>query len=271
MAVIHDGITYRAADAHTHIYPEKIAAKATANVGNFYGIEMDEIGLPEVLYKEGTEVGIERFLVCSVATKVEQVGSINRFIAETCAEYPAFIGLAAWHQDITDIEGELDRIEAAGLRGIKVHPDFQHFNIDDENMLLLYAACQRRGLPILFHMGDDRMDFSSPVRLARVLDKLPDLTCIAAHLGGYQRWEEAIEVLRGTNVYVDTSSTLFAVKPEKARRSIEHFGVDKTMFGTDFPMWTHKEELNRFFAMEYGETDNRKMLWDNFAKLFSLE
>lgn len=270
MAVTHNGVVYRVADAHAHIYPGKIAEKATANVGKFYDIPMDEVGLPHILHEEGTAAGIERFLVCSVATKVEQVESINNFIAEKCKKYPEFIGLGAWHQDVTDIAGELDRIQSLGLRGIKLHPDFQRFHIDDENMLEVYAECTRRGMIVLFHTGDDRMDFSSPRRLANVLEKQPGFVCIAAHLGGYREWNDARAVLHGTNVYVDTSSSLFACSVEDARRSIEHFGVEKTMFGTDFPMWTPKDELERFFSMGYGEEDNRKMLYDNFAKLFSL-
>lgn len=156
------------------------------------------------------------------------------------------------------------------MRGIKLHPDFQRFNIDEAGMLEVYAACMRRGMVVLFHTGDDRTDFSSPRRLARVLEKLPDFVCIAAHLGGYREWADARAVLQGTNVYIDTSSSLFAVSAEDARRSIAHFGVDKTLFGTDFPMWTPKEELERFFALGYGEAENRKMLYDNFARLFSL-
>lgn len=270
MAVTHNGVTYRVADAHAHIYPGKIAEKATANVGRFYDIEMEEVGLPHILSEEGKAAGIDRYLVCSVATKVEQVESINRFIAEKCAKYPAFIGLGAWHQDVADIEGELDRIQALGLRGIKLHPDFQCFNIDDDRMIPVYEACMRRGMVVLFHTGDDRTDFSSPRRLANVLEKLPEFVCIAAHLGGYREWADARAVLHGTNVYIDTSSSLFAVSAEDARRSIAHFGIDKTLFGTDFPMWSPKEELERFFALGYGEAENRRILYDNFAKLFSL-
>lgn len=270
MPVIHEGVVYPAADAHAHIYPEKIAEKVTANVGSFYNISMDEIGLPQVLQEKGSAAGIDRFLVCSVATKIEQVESINRFIAQSCRQFPSFVGLGAWHPEVTDVPGTLDKIQALGLRGIKLHPDFQRFHLDDECMIEVYAECNRRGLPILFHMGDDRMDFSSPRRMAKVLEKLPDLLCIAAHLGGYTEWLDARTLLHGTNVYVDTSSTLFVIRAEEARRNIEHFGTDKTMFGTDFPMWTPKEELKRFFSMGYGEEDNRKMLYDNFAKLFSL-
>ena len=245
--VKHNGVLYRAADAHAHIYPGKIAEKATENVGRFYDLPMAEVGLPHVLNEEGTAVGFDKFLVCSVATKVEQVGSINRFIAAKCEKYPKFVGLGAWHRDVE--EG---------------------FAIDDEKMLPVYKACMARDLPILFHMGDARSELSAPKKLANVLEKLPELKCIAAHLGGYQRWDEAKACLKGANVWVDTSSSLFVLNPDEARRSIEHFGMDKVMFGTDFPMWTHEKELERFFALAYGEEENRKMLYDNFEKLFKL-
>ena len=270
MPVHHNGVTYRAADAHAHIYPGKIAEKATASVGDFYHIPMQNVGLPHVLAQRGGEAGIDRFLVCSVATKVEQVRSINQFIQEKCRKYPQFIGLGAWHQDITDISGEMDDIQARGLRGIKLHPDFQRFYIDDERMLPVYEEAHR-GLPILFHTGDSRTEFSSPHRLMNVIDKLPDFTCIAAHLGGYSEWEEARRELSGTNVYIDTSSSLFKISPEEAKENIAHFGVDHTMFGTDFPMWDPKEELERFFALGFSQEENQAMLYDNFARLFQLD
>lgn len=271
MPVQHNGVTYRAADAHAHIYPGKIAEKATASVGDFYHIPMHNVGLPHVLAQRGGEAGIDRFLVCSVATKVEQVRSINQFIQEKCQKYPQFIGLGAWHQDITDISGEMDDIQARGLRGIKLHPDFQEFMIDDPKMLDMYKEAHRRGLPILFHTGDSRTEFSSPHRLMNVIDKLPDFTCIAAHLGGYSEWEEARRELSGTNVYIDTSSSLFKISPEEAKENIAHFGVDHTMFGTDFPMWDPKEELERFFALGFSQEENQAMLYDNFARLFQLD
>ena len=229
MSVFHNSVTYRAADAHAHIYPGKIAEKATGSVGEFYHIPMQNVGLPHILAQRGAEAGIDRFLV------------------------------------------EMDDIQRRGLRGIKLHPDFQRFYIDDERMLPVYEEAHRRGLPILFHTGDSRTDFSTPRRLMNVLEKIPDFTCIAAHLGGYSEWEDARRELSGTNVYIDTSSSLFAVPPEQARKSIDHFGIEHTLFGTDFPMWSPKEELERFFALGYGQEDNRKMLYGNFARLFRLE
>lgn len=271
MAVTYDGVSYRAADAHAHIYPGKIAEKATAAVGAFYDLNMENVGIPHLLAEAGKKAGIEKFLVSSVATKLEQVRSISEFIAEKCRKYPEFVGLAAWHQDITDLDGEFDRIMELGLKGIKLHPDFQKFNIDDPGMMDVYREAHRRGLPVLFHTGDDRTEYSSPARLARVIDKIPEFTCIAAHLGGYRRWDEAAKILRGANVYIDTCSSLAFVEPEEARESIAHFGVDHTMFGTDFPMWSPDAELERFFRLELSPEENQRILYGTFAQLFGIE
>lgn len=269
--VTHKGVRYLAADAHAHIYPEKIAEKATASVGEFYGLEMAQTGLPAVLAKAGAAAGLDRFLVCSVATKAEQVPAINRFIADTCREDPRFVGLAAWHPDVADLEGGLDSLQAKGLRGIKLHPDFQGFCLDSPTMLPFYRAAARRGLPLLLHIGDPRGDASSPLRLARVLDKVPGLTCIAAHLGGYTQWQAARNCLRGAGGYTDTSSSLPFLSREEALESIACFGAERVMFGTDFPMWQAKQELARFFALGLPEEENRAILYGNFARLFGVD
>lgn len=268
MPVTHNGATYRVADTHAHIYPGKIAEKASASIAEFYDVPMRHIGTPHKLSERGKAAGIDRFVVSSVATKVTQVHSINEFIAEKCRKYPEFIGLAAWHPELTDLEHELDEIQRKGLRGIKLHPDFQQFYLDDGKMLPLYRAAQERNLPILFHMGDYRTDFSSAERLMNVLDKLPDFTCIAAHLGGYTEWETARAQLSGTNVYVDTSSSLASLTREQALQSINHFGVNRTLFGSDFPMWDPKEELEGFFSLGLTEEENRAILFENFTRLF---
>jgi len=159
-------------------------------VGDFYHVDMLNVGLPHVLAERGGAAGIDRFLVCSVATKVEQVRSINEFIEKKCGEYPQFTGLAAWHQEIGDIGAELDDIQRRGLKGIKLHPDFQKFCIDDQRMIPVYKLLAEKKLPVLFHTGDDRYDFSHPKRLYNVLQKVPGLTAIATHFGGYRQWDE---------------------------------------------------------------------------------
>lgn len=270
MKYLYQGQPLRIADAHTHIYPEKIAEKATASVGDFYGLEMSRVGTSETLLRCGESIGVEKYLVCSVATKPEQVASINAYIAGECEKHPAFIGLAAFHQALEAPEAAIEHARALGLQGIKVHPDFQKFNIDDPVMLPVYRRLASLNMPILFHMGDDRYDFSAPVRLARVLDKVPDLKCIGAHFGGYRRWREAAKLLKGANLYFDTSSSLPFLEKQEAVDMIQHYGPDRMLFGTDFPMWDHQEELERFLALDLPAKIRDQILYDNFARFFGL-
>lgn len=258
-------------DAHAHIYPQKIAEKATDTIGKFYEIPMQHVGLPEELIKSGQQIGVSRYLVCSTATKPEQVRSINQYIKNECDKHPEFLGFATMHPGMDNFEEELDFMQSNGLRGIKLHPDFQKFNIDDENAIVMYRSIAKRHLPILFHTGDNRYDFSAPKRLYHVINEVPDLTCIAAHFGGYQRWDEVHEYLKCPNLYFDTSSSLFQLKREDAVRLIHYFGVKQFLFGSDFPMWDHKEELARFDALDLTSEEREYILHINFETLFRIK
>ena len=74
-------------------------------------------------------------------------------------------------------------------------------------------------------------------------------------------------ILRDADVHLDTSSSLAFIEPEFAADMVRGYGVDKMMFGTDFPMWTPELELDRFFALGLTEDENRKVLFDNFENL----
>lgn len=259
---------YKIADAHTHIYPGKIAEKATENVGKFYGIEMSNIGYPHSLIESGAKIGVLKYLVCSVATTPRQVGSINDFIAEKCAQYESFMGFATLHPAQEDWENEIERVAGLGLRGVKFHPDFQTFNIDDPAMLPVYRKIAAAKLPVLFHMGDDRYDYSAPHRLYNVTQQIPELTCIAAHFGGYRKWDEAEKYLLDTRVYFDTSSTLWTLAPDVAAELVRRYGASRMMFGTDYPMWSHEEELARFLNLGLAEEENERILHGTFEELF---
>lgn len=258
------------ADAHTHIFPEKIADKAVSSIGGFYHIPMQHKGYPHSLIESGEKIGVSKYLVCSTATTPKQVVSINDFIWEKCQKYPQFLGFATLHPDFEDIDGEIDRILRLGLRGVKLHPDFQQFNIDDPRAMPMYRRLAKEGLPVLFHTGDARYDYSSPLRLERVCQQLPELICIAAHFGGYNRWQDVPGHLRRPNVYFDTSSSLFALPPEQAVEMIRFLGVDRFMFGTDFPMWDHTEELARFDRLPLTEQEREQIFHGTFEQLFHI-
>lgn len=257
-------------DAHAHIFPDKISEKATGAIGEFYGIPMSSVGTSEKLVESGKEIGVWKYLVCSTATVARQVESINTFISEECSKFHEFLGFGTLHPDMDNIGNEVDRIISLGLRGIKIHPDFQKFNIDDESAFEMYDIIQGR-LPILVHMGDNRHEYSKPHRLSNIMDKFPHLEVIAAHFGGYQCWEEATEVLCGRkNIKFDTCSSLPMIESSYAKKLIGNYGIENMFFGTDFPMWRHSDEINRFFQIGLNFDDNSRILSGNFKEYFQM-
>lgn len=253
---------------HAHIFPEKVAAKAVAATGNYYGIQMTRSGTVDDLLDSGRRIGVNKYIVHSSATIFRQVQPINDFVCSVQSSHPELIGFATLHPGLADVRGEVDRIISIGLKGVKLHPDFQNFNIDDEDMMPIYEAIEGR-LPVLIHMGDVNSNASSPLRLARILDKFPGLVVIAAHFGGYQMWNLSTEHLIGKRLYMDTSSSLAFISPAKAVDMIRKHGVDKMLFGSDYPMWDHKEEFERFLRLELTEEERRAILFNNTERLLS--
>ena len=259
-------------DAHAHIYPEKIAAKATSTIGEFYDIKMDmPSGTPEELIRVGRNAGITGFVVHSVATTAHQVRSINGFIQRECEAHPEFIGFITLHQDLSDEEilSEIELALASGMKGIKLHPDFQKFNIDDERAERFYRAAEGK-LPILLHMGDDRYDYSAPERLVKMAKKYPDTTFIAAHFGGYRCWSESRLYKGLSNVYFDTCSSLPFISADEAMCLIDMHGADRFFFATDFPMWNAKEELERFNKIPLSDKEREMIFSGNIKRVLKL-
>lgn len=257
-------------DIHTHIFPDKIAEKATGGIEQFYDIKMARVGSVANLLNEGEAAGIDRFVVHSVATTPAQVEHINTFICETSEQYPdKLIGFATMHPDYQGIQKELERAFTRGLRGVKIHPDFQKFLIDDERAYPLYECIEGR-VPLLVHTGDYRYEYSKPERMARVMDRFPKLDVIGAHFGGWSVWEQATDLLAGRRIWVDTSSSLYAITPDVAGRLIHAYGVGQVLFGSDFPMWTPKQELERFYQIPLTEEERERILWKNAADLLGL-
>ena len=264
---------YRIIDAHCHIYPDKIAEKAAAATCDFYGgLGSTLDGKVSTLAREAEKAGVEHCIVQSVATTPKQVSSINKFIASTVAENPARLtGLGTMHPDSEDLSADMDEIISLGLKGVKLHPDIQKFKIDDYRCLKIYELCEAKGLPILMHTGDSRYDYSNPNRLMPILDIYDKLIIIGAHFGGWSVWKEASRQLNGyKNLYVDSSSALYALKPHEAVELIQMYGEDRVLFGTDYPMWSPKEELDRFCALGLSHKSNEKILYHNACNLFDI-
>ncbi len=259
-------------DAHCHIYPEKIAARAINGTDTFYGLHSVKNGIAADMIKEGTALGIDHYVVQSVASTPRQVKSINEFIAREEAEYKGRLtGLGTLHPDSEDIEGDFEHLCELSLHGVKLHPDIQGFRIDDKRCMKIYELCESHGLPILMHTGDYRYDNSNPDRLIPVLKAFPKLITVGAHLGGWSVWDEAAKKLCGfENFYVDSSSSFNFLTDEKMKELILAYGVDRVLFATDYPMWDAGEELKRLASLGFTDEEYSLLLGKNAAKVFGI-
>lgn len=259
-------------DTHCHVYPDSIAAHAAEAIGKFYDFPIAADGRVETMLRLGAQAGVCHHVVCSVATTPHQVASVNRFIHATATAQPSRItGLGALHPDSSDQQADVEHILSLGLKGVKLHPDFQQVALDDPRYLTMFELCQGR-LPILCHLGDYRYDLSNPVRVRRVLKSFPKLRFIGAHFGGWTLWKEAAEVLHDCdNLLVDSSSSLFALTPEEGAALVRIYGAERVLFGVDYPMWNPSDELERFMRMPIGDEEREKILFKNAAALYGIE
>ena len=246
-------------DIHTHIYPGAIADKAAQSIRDFYCLEGEGMdGTADILLKQGRKAGITKYLILPVAVKPEQVSSINQYIYHQTQVQDCFLGFGTAHAAQADITAEADRIEAMGLRGIKIHPDCQRFDIDDARLFPLYEAVQGR-LPMMIHMGDVKYDHSHPARLRRVLQMFPRLQVCAAHFGGHTMYETARENLSDTSCIMDISSTLMFMEKGQAERYINHYGAERLAFGTDYPVWDPVREVQRFLSLDITQEQKEQI------------
>ena len=255
-------------DIHAHVFPEKIVEKAVGSIGGFYEYPMEADGRAETLLEEYKDCGIAKGVIHSVAVSPRQVESINTFIAETQSQHPeTFIGFGTIHALCEHPEEVVAQVEALGLHGLKIHPDMQRFALDSEEAMRMFAAIEGR-LPILIHTGDTRFAYSRPHQMKKVAEAFPRLTCICAHLGGWSEWRDAYQTLaRFENVYVDTSSSLYALTPQEGADIIRRYARERVLFGSDFPMWQPAEELERFFALPLTDDEREAILGKNAETL----
>ena len=255
-------------DVHAHIFPDKIAAKVVGTLEAYYNFKWRGDGTVADLLVSMDEAGVEKAVVFSCATKPEQVIPANDYLMMVKQHCPdRFVAMGTIHPDLPGIINEIDRIRAAGLQGIKLHPDFQKIYIDEPAMMRVYEKLDN-SLPLMIHMGDYRTDFSSPYRLARVLSEFPELTIIAAHFGGYSEWDQVWKHLIGKKVYFDTSSSIFTLGAEAAAEIVRAHGVDRILFASDYPASRHKDAVADVLSMKLTPAENEQIFHLNAQRIF---
>ena len=270
---------YPILDAHTHVYPERIALRAATNLAEFYQFTVAESGTFESLLDCEKQAGIGGMLLLSVATSWKNVDKINDAVA-SWAELARKAGFLAWgfgsvNAECPDLAAVLSHIASLGLKGIKLHPDLQGEAVDSPRLYPVYEWLEAKGMRLYLHVGDDRptVDGSSPERVAKIARDFPCLAICAAHLGGYRVWDRAEQVIMGRydNLWYDCSSTLYAMDKARGKALIERCGVDRVFFGSDYPAISPETALREFDALDIDEAARKAILHDNLLRFLGEE
>lgn len=257
-------------DAHVHVYPEKIALRAAESVGDFYQYPMFKEGSVPAMLAAVEGSPITHHIIYSVATKPSNVESINDFIAAECKKHPNFVGFMAMHQDYPNPEDEIERAIGLGLRGMKLHPDTQKVNMDDDRLMRIYELIEGR-MPLVMHCGDYRTDFSHPRRMKRILHEFPNLVVDAAHFGGWSVFDLAVEYLEDENCFLDMSSSRAFLGARRTQELVRIYGTDRILFGSDFPMWSPTKEYEDFASLDFTEAELENMTWHNAERFLNMK
>ena len=262
-------------DIHTHAFHPKIAHKAVDHLNSFYSITCSGDGTIANLLERESEAGLEKCVVLCAATAPAQVIPANNYAISLQREHPdQVIAFGTVHPGYDNWESELARIKAAGIRGIKLHPDFQSFWLDDPRLLPIFEAAQK-DFVFEIHIGDrtsPEKNPSCPYKLASILRQFPGMRVIAAHFGGYRMWSHALEVFsdnRFENLWFDTSSTTPFATPELAHKLLNTFPRERILFGTDWPLYDPVEELQRLQTLGGLSDSEMEIVMSNASTLLA--
>ena len=227
-------------DFHTHIFPDKIAAKTIEHLEQVGGITAATDGTLTGLLASMERCDVDMSVILPVATKPSQFESIQAFAKSINEKYQGkLISFGGIHPDCEDYKKELDTIKAMGFKGIKIHPDYQGVMIDDIRFMRIIEYASELGMIILTHAGID-IGLPNPVhcpphKMLKVLDEIKPEKMVLAHFGGWSQWDEVYEYLAGENVWLDTAFIYDYITKDRFFKIMEKHGSEKILFATDSP------------------------------------
>ncbi|RQW77577.1 MAG: amidohydrolase [Methanothrix sp.] len=267
-------------DFHTHIYPEHVAAKVLPAAKRKLKVEVPGTGAPDDLRSRMHASNITKSVILPLAKGREDVSSLNDWILSVSGGV-GLIPFGAVHPFMPDLEEELDRLVAAGVRGVKMMPLLQEVFPDDSRCERLYEAVIARDMFLVTHAGRDPLEreeiYGTPQRFARTVQSFPDLKVDLAHLGGLRMWDDVQKYLlskdilsAGKNVFFDTAYVSFYMAEKEIADLIEEIGPDRILFGSDYPWEEPGRAAGIIKRLDLSSQEKDAILWKNAAKILNL-
>lgn len=260
-------------DMHVHMFTDKIAERALHNLARICKCPYYTDGTAGGTAEKLREWGVNLCAVLNIATKPTQQTAVNNWAASVQSKDILCFGSV--HPDAPDAVEELYRIKQLGLRGIKLHPDYQGFFIDDRKMDEIYDTISELGLPVAFHTGRDPVSpntvHASPAAVAKTAERFPKMKIIAAHLGGMAMYNEVEELLAGRDIWFDTAMCASLCPPEQFERIVRKHGSEHVLFASDCPWSRSCDEFQYIERTHLSSSEKENIYWRSAADLLRLD
>lgn len=266
-------------DFHTHAFPDKIAERTVAALGKAANMTPLTDGTVADLRRRLTESGVDVGVILPVVTRADQFDSINRFAASILID--GLISFGGIHPDDEDVEAHIAHIKSLGLRGIKIHPDYQGTYIDDERYVKIAKAALSAGLIVVTHAGVD-VGFPghpvrcTPERAARFLSLVTDadteteFPIVFAHGGGYEMHADVMKYLAGRKIYIDLSMMAVISNADEVTELIRAHGAHRILFASDCPWGDPADGIKLVNSLPITDDERELILHKNAERLLGL-
>jgi Predicted metal-dependent hydrolase of the TIM-barrel fold len=259
-------------DFHTHAFPDEIAEKAMQKLQEECIVKACLNGTLNDLLKSMDKNGIAKSVLCNIATRPEQFNSILKWSKKIRSE--RIIPLPSVHPEDKELKKNLKIVKEEGFPGIKMHPFYQNFSIDDEKAMPIYESLIENDLLIVMHCGYDisfpDWDIASPRRIINVINKFPELKFISTHLGAWKQWDDVEKLMIGKNIFMEISFSFGWMPDEKIKELLLKHPSDYILFGTDSPWADHGSEIKNIKKLGLPEELKEKIFYLNAEKLLGI-
>ena len=163
------------------------------------------------------------------------------------------------------------RVVAEGFQGIKMHPYYQDFFLDEKRLMPIYETLCQENLFLVMHTGFD-IAFPLtkrvvPQQIIEVLDRFPELKMVTTHMGAWKLWDEVETLMVGRPIYMDVSFSLDFMDEEQARRIFSTHPKEYLLFGTDSPWDDQKYCVEKLKKFDLGQDLQNRIFGENAAIL----
>ena len=260
-------------DFHTHAFPDAIAARAISALEASGPCESALDGTVSGLLASMDTAGITASVIASIATKPTQFEPILAWSKQVASSRT--IPFASIHPDDPEAVEHIHIIAQEGLKGVKLHPYYQEFVLNDPRMDSIYEAIISNDLILLSHTGFDlafpRDRICDPCKIMDVLQRFPSLKLVTSHLGAWEDWGEVERLMIGKPVYIEFSYSKGFLAVDCIARLLTHHPVEYILFGTDSPWMDQSEAVAFVDQLNLDPIRKAAFLYGNAARLLGLE